>query len=84
MQPSPAKLSLIEPFQDLRDPRVVRTKAHELIDILVIAICTKRCGGERFNYLADFGKAMPSGSKPFSGGGIAFPATTPLTAASPR
>jgi predicted transposase YbfD/YdcC len=51
------KLSLIEHFQDLPDPRVNRTKDHDLIDILVIAICTLLCGGESFNDMEDFGHA---------------------------
>jgi predicted transposase YbfD/YdcC len=50
-------LSLITHFQDLPDPRVNRTKDHDLIDILVIAICTLLCGGESFNDMEDFGHA---------------------------
>jgi predicted transposase YbfD/YdcC len=34
-----------------------RTRRHELIDILVIAICTLLCGGEGFNDMEDFGRA---------------------------
>jgi len=50
-------LSLIEQFQQLPDPRVNRTKEHDLLDILVIALCTLLCGGESFNDMADFGHA---------------------------
>ncbi|MFO1512689.1 MAG: ISAs1 family transposase [Verrucomicrobiota bacterium] len=56
MQKHP-KLSLIAHFQDLPDPRVNRTKDHELIDVLTIAICTLLCAGESFNDMADFGAA---------------------------
>ena len=56
MQTHPT-LSLIAHFQDLPDPRVNRTKDHDLIDLLVIAICTLLCGGEGFNDLEDFGHA---------------------------
>jgi predicted transposase YbfD/YdcC len=56
MQTHP-KLSLITHFQDLPDPRVNRTKDHDLIDILIIAICTLLCGGESFNDMEDFGHA---------------------------
>jgi len=56
MQPHP-KLSLITHFQNLPDPRVNRTKDHELIDLLVIALCTLLCGGESFNDMEDFGYA---------------------------
>lgn len=37
------KLSLSEHFQDLPDPRINRTKDHDPIDILVIAVCTVLC-----------------------------------------
>ena len=57
MQNPHPKLSLIEHFQDLPDPRVNRTKDHDLIDILVIAICTLLCAGESFNDMEDFGQA---------------------------
>lgn len=50
-------LSLIEHFKGLTDPRVDRTKAHELIDILVIAVCALLCAAESFNDMEDFGKA---------------------------
>ncbi len=56
MQKHP-KLSLIAHFQDLPDPRVNRTKDHELIDVLTIAICTLLCAGESFNDMEDFGAA---------------------------
>src|ERR1700750_3250427 len=56
MQTHP-KLSLIAHLQDLLDPRINRCKDHELIDILVIAICTLLCGGESFNDMEDFGLA---------------------------
>lgn len=57
MQNTHPQLSLIEHFQDLPDPRVNRTKDHDLIDILVIAICTLLCAGESFNDMEDFGTA---------------------------
>jgi len=57
MQNTHPKLSVIEHFQSLADPRVNRTKDHELIDILVIGICTLLCGGAGFNDMEDFGKA---------------------------
>jgi predicted transposase YbfD/YdcC len=49
--------SLIACFRDIPDPRVERTKRHNLIDVLVISICTLLCGGETFNDMEDFGKA---------------------------
>src|ERR1051325_7066713 len=65
MQNTHPKLSLIEHFKDLPDPRVDRTKDHELIDILVIAICTLLCAGESFNDMEDFGQAKADWFKTF-------------------
>lgn len=59
--------SLISHFQDLPDPRVNRTKDHELVDLLVIAICTLLCGGESFNDMEDFGYAKQDWFKTFLG-----------------
>jgi len=59
------KLSLIEHFKDLPDPRVNRTKEHELIDVLTIAICTLLCAGESFNDMQDFGHAKEEWFKTF-------------------
>ncbi len=59
------KLSLIEHFKDLPDPRVNRTKHHDLIDLLVIAVCTLLCAGESFNDMEDFGHAKRDWFKTF-------------------
>lgn len=64
MQKHP-KLSLIEHFQMLSDPRVDRTRDHDLIDVLIIAICTLLCGGESFNDMEDFGYAKQDWFKTF-------------------
>jgi predicted transposase YbfD/YdcC len=42
-----------------------RTRDHELIDILVIAVCTLLCGGGSFNDMEDFGKAKEEWFKGF-------------------
>ena len=65
MQNEHPKLSLIEHFQDLPDPRVERTKDHDLIDLVVIAVCTLLCAGESFNDMEDFGKAKRDWFKTF-------------------
>jgi len=49
--------SLVAHLAPMADPRIERRKAHDLIDILVIAVCTLLCGGETFNDMEDFGKA---------------------------
>ena len=59
------KLNLIEHFQDLPDPRVNRTKDHDLIDLLVIAVCTLLCAGESFNDMEEFGHAKHAWFKTF-------------------
>ncbi len=58
-------LSLIDHFKAIPDPRLNRTKNHELIDILVISICTLLCGGESFNDMEDFGHAKLDWFKTF-------------------
>jgi len=51
----------------MTDPRINRRKEHDLVDILVIAICTLLCGGEGFNDMEDFGKAKFDWFKTFLG-----------------
>jgi predicted transposase YbfD/YdcC len=60
-----ASVSLIAHFQHLADPRVDRTKEHDLIDVLVIAVCCLLCVGESFNDMEDFGKAKQDWFKTF-------------------
>jgi predicted transposase YbfD/YdcC len=60
MRPSPnppTPKSLLDHFEHLPDPRISRTRYHDLIDVLVIAVCTLLCGGETFNDMEDFGHA---------------------------
>jgi predicted transposase YbfD/YdcC len=57
MQNEHPHLSLIEHFTSITDPRVDRTRDHDLVDILVIAICALLCAAESFNDMEDFGKA---------------------------
>src|ERR1700728_1127102 len=59
------KLSLGEHLKEIADPRVDRTKDHDLIDVLVIAVCTLLCAGETFNDMEDFGKAKQEWFKTF-------------------
>lgn len=47
-------------FSVLSDPRIDRTKKHNLIDVLFIAICTIVCGGEGFTDMEEFGEAKES------------------------
>lgn len=49
--------SLMAHIGMITDPRINRRRRHELLDILVIAICTLLCGGESFYDMEDFGYA---------------------------
>lgn len=49
--------ALVECLSDLPDPRVKRTRLHNLMDILVIAIYAVVCGAEGWDDMAAFGTA---------------------------
>lgn len=49
--------SLLGHFADLTDPRVERTKLHQLLDVLVIAMCATIRGAEGWEDFSGFGKA---------------------------
>ena len=49
--------NLIDFLEAIEDPRIDRTKKHELIDILVIAICAAICGATNWIEVEDFGHA---------------------------
>ncbi len=53
------------PFPRSARPAYQSPPSHELIDILVIAVCTLLCGGEGFNDMEDFGKAKADWFKTF-------------------
>lgn len=48
---------LVDFLHGINDPRIDRTKKHELIDILVIAICAVICGAKSWVEIEDFGEA---------------------------
>ena len=50
-------VSIVEHFRTLEDPRIERTKKHNLLDILAIAVCTLLMGGEGFQDMELFGKS---------------------------
>lgn len=60
-----ANHGLLAHLAPVRDPRINRRKEHDLLDILVIAICCMLCGGEGFNDMEDFGKAKYDWFKTF-------------------
>jgi predicted transposase YbfD/YdcC len=57
MTQSELRTSLLEYFETLPDPRVERTRAHLLIDIVGIAICAVVSGAEGFTDIERYGRA---------------------------
>lgn len=49
--------SLKTHFEKVKDPRINRTKKHQLIDIIVIAICAIICGADGWEGMETYGKA---------------------------
>jgi len=49
------KISLVEHFSDIADPRIERQKRHKLIDIFIIAICGIICGANDWTSIEEFG-----------------------------
>jgi predicted transposase YbfD/YdcC len=47
--------SILEHFSSLRDPRIERGKEHQLLDIVVLAICAVVCGAEGWEAIEEFG-----------------------------
>jgi predicted transposase YbfD/YdcC len=64
MEKSPAA-SIGKHFGELKDPRIDRTKAHLLLDIIVLAICAVICGAETWVEVEAFGKAKHEWFKRF-------------------
>jgi predicted transposase YbfD/YdcC len=58
-------LALQTHFADLPDPRIDRTRQHDLLDILVIAICAVICGAEGWVDIAAYGVAKEGWLKTF-------------------
>jgi predicted transposase YbfD/YdcC len=55
--PHPSLRALAESFADLPDPRVERTRKHELLDILTIAIFAVVAGADSFTDIEEYGNA---------------------------
>jgi predicted transposase YbfD/YdcC len=51
------ELSLAHHFADLTDPRIDRSRLHELLDIVAIAICAVVAGAASWDDIEDFGNA---------------------------
>jgi predicted transposase YbfD/YdcC len=55
--PPEQELSLLHHFAGLTDPRLKRTRRHELTDVLVIALCAVLGGADSWNEIQAFGEA---------------------------
>ena len=53
----PIVTTLQQHFASLKDPRIDRCKRHQLLDILVIALCAVLCSADDFTEIEAFGKA---------------------------
>jgi predicted transposase YbfD/YdcC len=58
-------LSLFDSLDQVPDPRRERTKLHQLVDILVIAVCATICAAETWEEIAEFGQAKESWFRKF-------------------
>ena len=61
----PIATSIQQHFGDLKDPRIDRCKCHQLLDILVIAICAIICGADDWVEVEAFGNAKLAWFKTF-------------------
>ena len=59
------ELSLAHHFADLTDPRIDRSRLHELLDIVAIAICAVVAGADSWDDIEDFGKVKHDWLKTF-------------------
>jgi hypothetical protein len=59
------KESLQSIFEAIEDPRVDRTKRHQLLDIILIAILAVLCGAEGWVDIESFGQAKEGWLKTF-------------------
>lgn len=50
------KLSILDHFSELEDPRIERTKRHLLLDIVGLSICAVIAGAEGWEDIEEFGK----------------------------
>ena len=60
-QSRPIPLGIFAFFDELPDPRVERTRAHPLMNVLTIALLAIICVGEGWEDMEEFGEAKPNG-----------------------
>lgn len=50
-------IAIGEHFSEVKDPRIERTKRHQLLDIIIIAICGAICGADSWVAMEEYGNA---------------------------
>jgi len=51
------KITITDHFDSIEDPRIERTKLHDLIDIMTISICAVICGADTWVEIEEYGKS---------------------------
>ncbi|MEG4347808.1 transposase family protein [Microcoleus sp. A003_D6] len=59
------KITIADHFGDLEDPRIERTKRHQLIDIITISICAVICGADTWVDIESYGRSKYEWLKKF-------------------
>jgi predicted transposase YbfD/YdcC len=62
---APVPASLLEQLATVPDPRIERTKHHQLADILAITMLAEICGADTFTEIAQFGRAREAWLRTF-------------------
>ena len=57
--------SILDHFKEVTDPRIERQKLHQLLDIMVIAICAVICGADTWVEVELFGQSKLDWLKSF-------------------
>ena len=60
-----SRITIGEHFKEIEDPRIDRTKLHNLMDIITIAICAVICGSETWEDIEEYGKCKHKWLKRF-------------------
>jgi hypothetical protein len=51
------KITIADHFFDLEDPRIERTKHHQLIDIITLSLCAVICGADTWVDIESYGRS---------------------------
>ena len=51
------KITIADNFLDLEDPRIERTKHHQLIDIITLSLCVVIWGADTWVDIENYGRA---------------------------